>query len=846
MNLTQDLRIAGRRLSNTPLFTLVAVTTLALAIGASAALFSLLDQVVLRRLPVEQPEQLVVLSNRGDWQGRVNVQSDFSAPFSFPMYRALREGSRVTQDLLARTPVSLSLAWTPASATGSGSATPRAEVVDGELVTGNYFSLLGLVPAVGRLLSPLDDTASAAAAEPAVVLSHAAWRNRFAGDPSIVGRGLSINGVPMTVVGVAPRDFDSVQVGLKPEVFVPMATKARVTPRENNLDDERFAWADIVARLRPGVSLEQARVQLQTVFQAQLAAEAARQSWSERLKEEYRAKQLAIFPGARGRSDFRGSSANGLMVLLALVGLVLLVACANLANLLATRASARRREVSVRLALGASRWDTLRELWMESLLLAGLGGVAGVALAAVLLGPGLELLGAGSLARAFDYRIDARLLSFVAAVSLGAGALLGLLPVAEVARGARAGLSGRLREDAAGSGAGRRGIAARRALVALQVGLSTVVLVGAALFARSLDRLLALDAGYRVADTVTFGVDPMQRGASLERAGEIDRRIGEALAAVPGVEAVASSTTGFLSNSTAQTSIEIEGKAPSDDDPSPRYAMVSAGFHRVVGWRLVEGRDFDERDGKAAPRVAIVNQAMARAFFPDGAIGRKFRRSRPGEPWVEVVGVARDAHWADTRDEAAEAAYFLPWEQAFRGQGMTFYVHTRLADGVALDAVRRAVAGVDPELPIVGLGTFARQVETLTSSERFLMRFSILFGAVATLLAGLGLYGVLSYAVERRRREIGLRAALGATPREIVRRVLGDGARPVGIGLLGGLILALGGAKLAGGLLYGISAWDPMAYAVAPPLLVAVAGLAAWLPARRAGKLDPARALREE
>ena len=842
MNLSQDLKVAFRRLRKGPLFAAIAVATLALGIGSSTALFSLLDQVLLRRLPVDRPEQLIVLSNEGGFQGWIDQSSNFSQVFSFPMFRALAEGSHVTTDMLARTPVPLSISW---SAPGGGAiGEVSAEVVGGEMVTGNYFSLLGVQPALGRLLSVEDDRVRGG--HPVAVLSYAAWVTRFGSDPTIVGRSLSVNGKPMTVVGVAARGFDSVQVGLQPELFVPMQMKAAITPRADNLDNERAAWADIVARLKPGVTREQARVQLQTVFHAQLQAEAARQSWSDRGKQEYLGKQLAIFPGERGRSDFRGDSANGLVALLALVGLVLLVACANLANLLAAKATGRRREVALRRALGATRWDATRELLVESLLLAVLGGLAGLAVAAALLGPGLELLGAEGWARAFSYQIDFRLLSFAFAVSLLAGCLLGLLPALEVSR---IGLASRLREDAAGSGASRRALSTRRALVGLQVALSTVVLVGAALFSRSLERLLTLDPGYSVASTVTFSIDPMLRGATLERAADIDRRMLEALRATPGIQAAGLSHNAFLTHSTSQSSIEVEGKARGEDDPSPLYAIVSAGLHELLEWPIVQGRGFTDAErpsAPGAPGTALINESMAKAFFPDGALGQRFRRTRKDSPWLEVVGVVRDAAWADTRDDLHRAAYFIDWKQGFGGQEMTFYVKTGLDEASALAAVRQAAAGVDPELPMVSLQMFSRQVASLTSGERFLMRFSLLFGGVATLLAALGLYGVLSYWVERRRREIGVRAALGATPRDLIRRVLRDGTVPVGIGLVVGLALALGAARLGQGLLYGVSAWDPLAFALAPPLLATIAFLAAWLPARRAGRIDPARALREE
>jgi predicted permease len=836
MNLTQDLKVALRRMRKGPLFTAIAVATLALGIGSSTALFSLLDQVLLRKLPVRQPEQLVVLSNDGDWQGWIDQVSEFSNVFSFPMFRTLASESRVTSDMLARVPVPLSIAWTAAAGGGS-----RAEVVGGEMVTGNYFSMLGVQPTLGRLLSVEDDRTRGGS--PVAVLSHAAWVARFGADPAVVGRMISINGASMTVIGVAAKGFESVQVGLQPELFVPMQMKPVITPRADNLDDERAAWVDIVARLSPGVSIEQAQAQLQTVFRARLADEASRQTWTERTKQEYIAKPLGLLPGARGRSDFRGRSADGLIALLALVGLVLLVACANLANLLAAKATARRREVALRRALGGSRWDTVRELMVESLLLAALGGAAGLAVAAALLGPGLELLGAEGLARAFTYHLDLRLLLYVVGVSSFAGVLLGLLPALEASR---VGLASRLREDAAGSGSSRGALYARRALVALQVALSTVVLIGAGLFTRSLDRLLALDPGFRVERTVTFAIDPMLRGATLQRAVEIDRRVAEELLSTPGVEGVGMSHTAFLTDSSSQSSIEVEGRPRGEDDPSPRYSIVSNGLHAVLDWPIVQGRGFTDADRAGAPRVAVVNESMVKAYFPDGAIGRRFRRTRADSPWLEVVGVARDTHWSDTRDERAEPAYFVSWEQGWGGQGMTYYLETALDQASALAAVRQAVGRVDAELPVTDLQLFPRQVASLTSGERFLMRFSLLFGAVATLLAALGLYGVLSYWVERRRREIGVRAALGATPRDLVRRVLGDGARPVAIGLVLGLILALGAARLGQGLLYGVSAWDPLAYAVAPPLLAAIALFAAWLPAHRAGRVDPARALREE
>jgi predicted permease len=841
MALTHDFRIALRSLMRSPSFTLVAVAILGLGIGANTALFSVIDQLVLQKLPVRDSSRLVILDTSGASQGRWSQSSTFSnQPFSYPMYLDLKAKSPVTDDILARMPVSLSLS--------SGGKTDR---VGGELVTGNYFQLLGVGAAAGRVLSPEDDRVKGA--HPVVVLSHAAWVSRFAGDPAIVGRPINVNGQPMTVVGVALKGWKSVQVGSTPELFVPMAMKPVATPGWDDLDNRRSIYLDLVARLKPGVSLEQAKAGLQTVYTGILTAELADINVnSATFKERFVKKPLLVRPGARGASDYRGAFSRLLFTLAAMVGVVLLTVCASLANLIAARAARRRREMSVRVALGASRAALVRPLLAESLLLSALGGALGVLIANAALPALAAVLGGDDFRQALDFTIDGRMLAFSGLVAIATAFLFGSLPARDATR---SDLAQRLREDGASTTATTAQLRLRRLLIGVQVAFSALVLVSALLFARSLSRLLSIDAGVNAAPALSFAVDPRLNGYSVERSRELIERITARLRQEPAIETAGVTDTGLLTDNSSSSNVEVDGYTPAEDENmNLRHATVDSEFFGAIGMPIVLGRGFTDADRQDASRVVVINQKAAQYFFKnESPLGRRIKLGRD-EHWMEVVGVTRDTAWRNLREERTRNM-FRPFKQVYDGDGMTVYVRAK-ASGAAgagaanpaalFDTVRRVVREIDPQLPVSDLRSFEAQVAASLQTERMARTVSSAFAVVAVLLASIGLYGLLAYAVTGRSRELGLRMALGASRSAVIGLVVREGLQPVIFGLVAGLALAVPAARFVGSQLYDVQPYDLPSFLAVPPILL-LAGLAAvLLPASRASRVDPARALRQD
>lgn len=829
----QDLRYALRSLRKSPGFTAAAVLTLALGIGASTAMFSLLDQVALRKLPVRNPDELVVLDGPGAFRGASHQNSEFSTPFSYPMYKDLRDQATTLAGMLARFPTAVTL--------GDGKAT---RYVNAELVSGNYFEVLGLEPAAGRLFHTSDDQTKLQ--HPVAVLGWAAFQRDFGGNPSIVGQTLLVNAQPMTVVGVAPKDFRSVQIGFVPDVYVPMAMKPALTPGWDALDDRRTRWMDMVARLKPGVSMERALTELDLIYRRALQQEAQAPEMTDMAassRERFLSKHLVLLPGARGRSDLRGDFSKRLVAVWMLVLLVLLVACANLANLLAAKTAGRQRELAVKTALGAPRARLARDLLMQSVILALAGGALGVLLAETLLGAAIRVLPFDRVVDAFSARTDLRVLGFAFLASALSGLLFGLAPALEIFG---TDLSPKLREESGGAVGSRRSARWRRALVVGQVALSVVVLAAAGLFSRSLQRLLSIDPGFEVKNVVTFGVSPELSGYSKERSLEFFERLEEKLRGLPGVEGAAMLDNALLANSDSSSTVKVEGYEPAEsEDMNFRFYDVSPGYFDALKVRVLAGRTFRPTDRAGSPKVAILNEVAARKYFKNGdAVGRHIVRRRDEKESIEIIGIVRDGPMSSLTEPTPRGVY-VPVAQDYDRGGMNFYV--RAANlGPVVPSIARVVREIDPLVPVVDLRTLEGQARISLFTERMAATLSTAFAGLAMFLAALGLYGVLALAVTARRRELGVRMALGADPRSVARLVVRDGLRPVAWGLLIGIAAAIPAAFLMKSLLYDVRPLD-LPTLVAVPLLLSAAALSAcWLPARRASRIDPSTALRSD
>ena len=827
-----DLRNALRALRRSPGFALVAVLTLAIGIGASASLFSLLDQLFLRSLPVREPNRLVVIQTpESPNTGRMSMTSEFAIPLSYPMYADLRDGTKdVFDGVLARRSVQLAL--------GAKGVT---EQVNGELVSGNYFEVLGVQMAMGRAITPEDDRVPSG--HPVAVLAYGTWQRRFGGDPKVVGQAVSINGQPMTVLGVAAQDFQGVELGTPPEVYLPMMEKPVATPLWNDLDQRRSLWVLAMARLKDGVTPQHAEIVATGIYQRALRGELAQgfERWSDKGKEKFAAKKISLLPGGTGRSDLRHEAAHMLELLLAMMGLLLVVGCANLANLMAARATRRQRETAIRLAIGASRAQVLRQFLAESVLVGVTGAALGCLLASLAPQVFLALLPNG--AESFHIGADPRTIAFAALLGLFAGIAIGLLPALE---SARTDMQTRLRESTAGGGASRSGSRWRRVLVGAQVALSALVLVAAGLLSRSLGQILDRDFGFKPQGVLVFDVDPSLNGMSPQASRALVDRIQASLEALPGVRAVARTEVRLLNGSVNGNSLKIKGYEPPEGrDMVARVDTATPEFFGALEMGVLHGRGILPSDTENGAKVALMTRAGAEYFFPQqDAVGKHFQMGRDNKDF-EIVGVVRDALPTNLTEEPPRFVWF-PFVQQYEGGGVTFYLRTQGDPEALLPAVRNTVRSIDPQLPLVD----ARSLEKEAARSLFLQRtsatVSTALGVLAALLAALGIYGVLAYLVSGRVREMGIRSALGATAAELRRLVILSGVRPAMIGLVIGLLAALPASLLLRSGLFGVKPSDPLTYAAVALVLFSAALLAAWVPALRASRVEPSVALRHD
>jgi len=837
-----DIQYAFRTFRKAPLFTAIAILSLAFGIGANTAIFTLLDQILLRLLPVKNPEQLVLLTMRGqhygsNWGGNA---------ISYPMYKDFRDNNQVFSDLFCRFPIAASLGFAG-----------QTERVQAELVSGNYFPVLGVSTALGRTITPDDDRVPGG--HPVVMLSYDYWHSRFAGDKAVLGKALVVNGHNMTVIGVVEPGFNGVELGNNASLFVPIMMKAQMTPFWDGLKDRRQRWVNAFGRLKPGVSATQAKASLQPLMHSMLemeVREAAFRNASKYDREQFLKCWIDVLPGSQGRSYLRQHLSTSLWVLMALTGAVLLMACSNLANLLLARGSARQKEIAVRLAIGAGRRRIVMQLLTESVLLACLGAAAGLVLAYaadhLLLA---AYLPADSNSLKLTTAPDTRVLLFTFCVMLGTSLLFGLVPALQASR---LNVAPTLK-DQAGSVVGSGNVALRKLLVAAQVMLSLLLLIGAGLFLRTLGNLRNLGPGFPPERLVGFNLDPSLNGYESERAKIFYRELTDRLASVPGVRSVALASVRILEDNEWDSSMTAEGyKAAPGQHPEPFMNSISPNYFATMGTPILQGRDFTLKDVQTvkhgdksddtAPTVVMINEKFAKKYFAGRSpIGMHLGfGSDPGTKTdMEVIGVVKDIKYTNLRDEIPEQA-FIPYLAGKYVGGMTVYVRTSLAPAPLYRAMRETVHSLDPKIPIYSMRTTEEQIDNSLRTERLVASLSGVFGALATLLAVIGLYGVMAYTVARRTREIGIRMALGAFRGEVVWMVMREVLILIGAGILVGLPLAIALSFLIKSQLYGLAPNDALTLILSTALLAIVAGLAGFIPALRASRIDPMNALRYE
>jgi predicted permease len=829
---TSDLRLAIRSLARSPLFATVAILSLALGIGANTAIFTLIDQIVLRTLPVTAPEQLVMLYQQGDHNGS-NMGTRMH---SYPMYQDFQAKAEPLADVLCRRLV-------PASV----SIDNQTERLEAELVSGNYFSMLGVRPAIGRVFNSREDD-QVYQGHPVVVLSYTYWSNRFARDPGVVGRKILVNDYPMTIVGVSAAGFAGIDPARSPQIRVPVLMKETMLPEWPWLymDNRRARWVQVFGRLKAGYTVESAAAPLQGLFTQIRSYEMtlpAAKDWSSYSRERFMKGSMRVESAAKGFSGIRNDFKTALVVLMCMVGLVLLIACANVANLLIARAFMRQKEIAVRLSLGASRGRLVRQLLIESLVLSCAGGIVGLGLAFLLTGGLLRLVPSEGQPLLINARPDTRILLFTIALTFITGIVFGLLPALRASRPD----PWTTLKDTVGSIAGTGGsLFLRKGLVTAQVALSFLLLFGAGLFVKSLQNLRTTDTGVALDNLVTFQLSPALSGYTNERATLFYNQLLERLRSAPGVKSAALAGVSILSGSEWDSSMAVEGhRAKDGEDMQAFMNSLSPKYFETMKIPILDGRDFGPMDIKENSKVAIVNRTFAEHYFKGGsAVGKHVGwgggpRSKLD---IEIIGVVADSLYEGPREGVHRQAFVPNWGR----NSATFYVRTLTSSAASYNVVRNEVKQLDATMPVYEMKTVEAQLDETLLSDHLIALLSAGFGLLATILASIGLYGVMAFVVVRRKKELGIRLALGAQPAYVIWIVMKEVLLLLAIGLAIGIPAAVGAGRYISAQLYGIQPNDPSIAISTTVLLAVVSAAAGLIPAHRASRIDPILALRHE